>query len=242
MHRGIIRFCDWMEPNFRISDWYLIQKLVFLSYTKLFEGSATVTKALFLYIDELSENVISNFFLRNTPITGKGLGQYADLFSLTSAIIFSGNTNFWFNPLIFGITVAIAIGAKESSRVNNIFTLINLSVVVTVIISGLWKVRVSNWSIPAEEVGEEHGTGGFAPYGVKGVIQGAARCFFGFIGFDCIAAAGEEAKTPQKSIPISVVVSLLTVFFAYFGVSAVLTMMVPYYLQVKATFLNKLEE
>jgi cationic amino acid transporter 2 len=133
--------------------------------------------------------------------------------------------------------------------VNNIFTTINLLVVITVIISGLWKgelfeivnnqitrlflVNASNWSISEEEVPPDHGTGGFAPYGVKGVIQGAARCFFGFIGFDCIATAGEEARTPQKSIPIAVVVSLLIVFFAYFGISTVLTMMWPYFLQVR---------
>lgn len=92
-------------------------------------------------------------------------------------------------------------------------------------------VKASNWSLPESEVAG-YGTGGFAPYGVKGIITGAARCFFGFIGFDCIATAGEEAKTPQKSIPIGVVVSLFIVFLAYFGISTVLTMMWPYYLQV----------
>jgi cationic amino acid transporter 2 len=179
-------------------------------------GSATVVKALFLYLDELSDKVMSQFFEENMPMTGGGLGHYADIFSLGLSIVFA---------------VAIALGAKESSWVNNIFTTINLLVVITVIISGLWKVNASNWSISEEEVPPDHGTGGFAPYGVKGVIQGAARCFFGFIGFDCIATAGEEARTPQKSIPIAVVVSLLIVFFAYFGISTVLTMMWPYFLQ-----------
>lgn len=49
----------------------------------------------------------------------------------------------------------------------------------------------SNWQIPEEEVTEGFGTGGFLPYGIGGVIKGAAICFYGFIGFDCIATAGE---------------------------------------------------
>lgn len=121
----------------------------------------------------------------------------------------------------------------------------------------------SNWSIPESEVpstcgekeNESCGTGGFAPYGFSGIIQGAATCFYGFIGFDVIATAGiiiiiscalrdeyfinkitfllgEEAKTPQKSIPIATVLSLFIIFLAYFFISTVLTMMWPYYDQV----------
>lgn len=115
--------------------------------------------------------------------------------------------------------------------VNNVFTLTNLSVVLYVIVTGSFKTDTANWSIPAENVPEGFGEGGFAPYGIGGILKGAAICFYGFIGFDCIATAGEEARNPKKSIPFSIIVSLLIIFLAYLGISTVLTMMLPYYAQ-----------
>lgn len=99
-------------------------------------------------------------------------------------------------------------------------------------ICGCFKLDFSNWSIPAENVPEGAGKGGFLPYGFVGVIKGAAICFYAFIGFDVIATAGEEAKNPMKSIPLSICTSLFIIFLAYFSISSVLTLMVPYYDQV----------
>lgn len=95
---------------------------------------------------------------------------------------------------------------------------------------------IKNWQIEKDDIPAEFaktaGEGGFLPFGMAGVMAGAAKCFYGFVGFDCIATTGEEAKNPKKSIPISIVISLIIIFFAYFGISTVLTMMWPYYDQV----------
>lgn len=65
-----------------------------------------------------------------------------------------------------------------------------------------------------------------------GVMAGAAKCFYGFVGFDCLASCGEEAKNPKRNIPLAMIFALIIIFLSYFGVSTVITMMWPYYAQV----------
>uniref|UniRef100_A0A6P7GL92 Cationic amino acid transporter 3-like n=1 Tax=Diabrotica virgifera virgifera TaxID=50390 RepID=A0A6P7GL92_DIAVI len=109
------------------------------------------------------------------------------------------------------------------------------------IVAGSIKADVGNWKIDPAKLNETErahaGEGGFMPFGVAGIMAGAAKCFYGFVGFDAVATTGEEAKNPQKDIPLAIVISLFIIFAAYFSISTVLTMALPYYQQVSIIIL-----
>nr|CAD7202467.1 unnamed protein product [Timema douglasi] len=182
-------------------------------------GAASVGRGLSTYIDALFDNAMRNKFREIAPIDIDFLSEYPDFFAFGLVILFA---------------FALAFGVHESSNINNIFTVVNVAVVLYVIITGAFKADIYNWQIPQEDIPAnvtDAGVGGFFPFGFEGVVKGAATCFYGFVGFDCIATTGEEAMNPQKSIPLAIVISLSIIFLAYFGVSSVLTLMWPYYLQ-----------
>jgi APA family basic amino acid/polyamine antiporter len=68
----------------------------------------------------------------------------------------------------------------------------------------------------------------FLPYGISGILVAAAAVFFAYIGFDSIATNAEEARNPQRDLPIGIISSLVVCTLLYFGVSAVITGMEPY--------------
>ncbi|GAB1602283.1 hypothetical protein Ahia01_000507400 [Argonauta hians] len=178
-------------------------------------GAASVARAWTANFDALIDNKISHFFNSTVHMNAAFIAEYPDFFSLSLVAI---------------LTVLLTLGVKQSTRFNSIFTVLNLFVLTYVIICGFFNIHFSNWNIPKDQVPSGYGEGGFMPYGISGVFSGAATCFYGFVGFDIIATTGEEAKNPQKSIPLSIIISLSIVFVFYFLISLILTTMSPYYL------------
>ncbi|XP_060870377.1 cationic amino acid transporter 2-like isoform X2 [Metopolophium dirhodum] len=181
-------------------------------------GTASSAKAMTNYCDSLLGNPQKRYMTEYFPIHISFLGSYPDFASFVVIVI---------------IALLVAWGVRESSFTNNIFTALNLITVGIVIVTGFYKADYSNWSIPKSEIPSDAkgGEGGFLPFGWVGVTAGAAKCFYGFIGFDSIAMTGEEAKNPKRDIPLAIVASLFLSTIAYCGVASVLTLMCPYYLQ-----------
>src|SRR5262252_3787067 len=117
------------------------------------------------------------------------------------------------------ITAVLAVGIRESARFNATIVVIKVSVVLFVLALGSRFVSTTNWG------SDWHS---FAPYGFSGIGAGAAYIFFAYIGFDAVSTTAQEAKNPQRDLPIGIIASLLICTVLYIAVAAVLTGMVPW--------------
>lgn len=108
------------------------------------------------------------------------------------------------------VSVLAYIGIKESKTASNIMVAVKVSVVVLVILIGMFYVNPKNWSP-------------FAPNGIEGVLQGIAAIFFSYIGFDAISTTAEECKNPQRDLPRAMILSVLFSTILYVALTLVLT-------------------
>ena len=154
-------------------------------------------------------------------------------------------------PSVVIISAVIALlvrGVSESATVNNIIVAIKLTVVIAFIVIGIRFVHPANWHplVPAEipappagtptdlfhqilrALGEVFMGTSHSKYGVGGVITGAARIFFAYLGFEAVSTAGAEARNPSRDMPIGIIGALVICTVLYIATSAVLVGIVPY--------------
>jgi basic amino acid/polyamine antiporter, APA family len=116
--------------------------------------------------------------------------------------------------IVLFITGLLVVGVRESARFNAVMVAIKLAAVLFFIAAGATFVKPENWSP-------------FMPYGFSGVMAAAAVVFFAYIGFDAVSTTAEEAKNPQRDLPIGIIASLVICTILYLVVAAVLSGIVP---------------
>ncbi|XP_069475221.1 cationic amino acid transporter 4 [Ambystoma mexicanum] len=168
-------------------------------------GGAAVARAWSGYLDSIFDHKIKNF-------TETHIGTWHVPF-------LAHYPDFLAAGILLIATAFITFGARVSSWLNHVFAAISMGIIIFILIFGFILADPKNWSAAH---------GGFAPFGMSGIMAGTATCFYAFVGFDVIAASSEEAKNPQKAVPLATSISLGLATGAYVLVSIVLTLMVPW--------------
>jgi APA family basic amino acid/polyamine antiporter len=189
--------------------WNLILEYLF--------AAATVAVGWSGYVVSLVEQLGMHLpdALTNAPLT-KGAGHFEIV--RTGALL-----NLPAVLIVAAITALCYVGIHQSTRFNAIVVAIKVTVILLFIAFGVWVVDGANWQPFIPENSGEYGR-----FGWSGVVQAAGIIFFAYIGFDAVSTAAQEAKNPQRDMPIGILASLAVCTVLYVAVSAVLTGMVPY--------------
>jgi APA family basic amino acid/polyamine antiporter len=125
--------------------------------------------------------------------------------------------------IIFVVTTLLVVGIKESANFNNFIVMVKVAVVLLFIVAAVHAINPANWHpfIPQN-------TGLSGHFGWSGVMTGAGIVFFAYFGFDAVSTAAQEARNPQRDMPIAIIGSLLVCTLLYILVSGIATGIVPY--------------
>jgi len=121
------------------------------------------------------------------------------------------------------MSTVLVVGIRESARFTNAIVVLKVAIVLLVAVVGLSHLTPANWKPFIAPNAGEWGT-----YGWSGVLRGAGLVFFAYIGFDAVSTTAQEAKNPQRDMPIGILGSLVICTLLYMLMSAVLTGMVSY--------------
>lgn len=125
--------------------------------------------------------------------------------------------------IVFFVMALLIVGIKQSANTNTVLVIIKAMVLVIFVIAGASYVNRANLTpfIPPND-------GAFGHFGASGVLRGAGVMFFAYIGFDAVSTAAQEAKNPQRDMPIGILASLAICTVLYIAVAIVLLGIVPY--------------
>ena len=179
-------------------------------------AASTVAVGWSGYFTDLLHNmgVVIPAALSHAPIDIAGTHEI----HLTGALI-----NLPAAAIVLFLTAVLVVGVRESATFNGLMVLIKVAVVIAVIVFGFSHIQVSNLTpfIPPN-------TGTYGQFGWSGILAASGLIFFAYIGFDAVSVAAQEAKNPQRDMPIWILGSLFICTILYILMALVLTGIVPY--------------
>ncbi|KAI9019009.1 amino acid/polyamine transporter I [Hyaloraphidium curvatum] len=123
--------------------------------------------------------------------------------------------------ICLALTACLALGSKETALLNNVAVVLKITIILVFVFSNVKFIEPANYVpfVPPSEGGK---------FGVHGIFKGAVTVFFGFLGFDGVTTVAQEARNPQRDLPIGILGSLFVATVLYMAVSAVMVGLVPY--------------
>ncbi|XP_071944376.1 cationic amino acid transporter 4-like [Antedon mediterranea] len=171
-------------------------------------GAACAASSWSAYLNEIMDSKIGNYtveyLLGGKPWTSDIFLPYPDIVAGIVCLLASMLT---------------AIGPKATLRLNVLFAVVNILVVVAISVIGIEKGTVDNLTLPD----------GFFAYGMAGVLSGSGFCFYSFSGFDALSIAVEETENPSRSVPIATLVSMSVTILTAVVSCLSLTLLRPYF-------------
>src|SRR5258708_27439458 len=134
------------------------------------------------------------------------------LSDINGKILYAPGLHFGFDVpaflIVMILTVVLVRGIRDSAEANNTMVLLKISAILAFVIAGAHFVAPANWHP-------------FAPQGWSGILTGGSIIFFTYIGFDSVSTAAEEAKNPQRDLPIGIIATLIVCTLLYISVAIV---------------------
>jgi len=141
------------------------------------------------------------------------------LTSISGDTLYTPGWHFGFNfpafLIVMLLTVVLVRGIRESAETNNVMVILKMSAILAFVFVGMKYIHPSNYHP-------------YVPEGWSGVLTGGSIIFFTYIGFDSVSTAAEEARNPQRDLPIGIIATLIVCTLLYISVAVVLTGIVPW--------------